>query len=308
MVLAPLVASAMLFAIAPGMAEDCPKGQVAQGGGACREAGEAGDREDQHRLIAQKLSLLQAYLSSESMRRVREDGNIEVTALVTEAETHLETARRSLAANRLEEAGEALDKGLRSASMASSFAARPQRSAEQESRQYAKLDGQIRSYLDSMDGALRNGAPENRPEETLARIDALVSDAARLADSGQYRKANKILTEAYQMTVTLVSRLRKGATLVSTLNFATPADELEYERRRNGSYEMLVGIMLEERQGGNKSLKRMAEKYVGESHTLREKAERQAAAGDYRAAIQSMEEATGRLVRVLQAGGLPVPE
>lgn len=304
-----LLVCVTLFAGAPAKAADCPAGQPAHyAGNACGDTAEDQSPEDQRRLIVQKLSLLQAYLKSGSIQRARQDGGIEAMALVTEAEAYLATARRSLDEDRLQDAGEALDKGLRSASMASAHMTRPQRSAEQEKRQYDKLDRQIRSYLDAIGEALKDADPKSRPDEGLARVDKLITEAARLAGTGEYRNANKLLTEAYQLTVTMVAALRKGATLVSTLSFATPADELEYERRRNGSYEMLVGILLEERQGTANPLKRLADRYLSESRELRTQAERQAAAGDYRTAIRSMEEATGRLVRILQAGGLPVPE
>lgn len=299
---------ATFFETAAAAAAECAEGRDSRGGNECGSAGEVGDQASLHRLVTQKVSLLRAYLDSASIRRVREDGHIEANALANEAEAYLETARRALAANRLDEAGEALDRGLRSASMASSLGTKPHRSPEQEKRKYKELDGQIRSYLESMGEALKNGSPADRSGETLSRVEKLVLEAERLAGTGEFGNANKILTEAYQMTVTMVSKLRKGTTLVSTLNFATAADELEYERRRNGSYEMLVGVMLDERQGGTKSLRQLADRYIGESRSLRERAEREAAAGDFRAAIDTMEEATSRLVRILQAGGLPVPE
>lgn len=304
-----LLAGALLIADAPARGDDCVPGQSAgDGGGICGSAAGQQSADDQRRLVTQKLSLLQAYLNSASIRRARDDGGIEATALVAEAETYLATARKSLDDGLLQDAGEALDKGLRSASMASAQMARPQRSTEQEKRRYDKLDHQIRSYLDAIDEALKEADPTKRPDDSLARVDKLVAEAAKLADTGQYNNANKLLTEAYQLTVTMVTTLRTGATLVSTLNFATAADELEYERRRNGSYEMLVAILLEERRGDTSPLKRLADKYLAESHELRDRAESEAAAGDYRTAILSMEEATGRLVRILQAGGLPVPE
>lgn len=304
-----LLSGATLLADLSAEGAECAPGHSAEhAGGICGDLAEDQNADNQRRLVGQKLSLLRAYLQSASIQRARKNGGIEATALITEAEAYLATASKSLDEGHLQEAGEALDKGLRSASMASAHTARPQRSAEQEKRQYDKLDRQIRSYLDAIAGALKEADPTNRPDDSLARVDKLVADAARLAGTGQYRNANKLLTEAYQLTVTVVATLRKGATLVSTLNFATPADELEYERRRNGSYEMLVGILLEERPGNTNPLKRLADKYLAESRELRTQAERQAAAGDYRTAIMSMEEATGRLVRILQAGGLPVPE
>lgn len=302
-----LLAATVLVPLGAMSMQHCPEGRIAREGGSCA-GDEAADANSRRNLIMQKLSLLQAYLNSDSIVRVRDAGDMKAATLVREAESHLAEAMRLLDADKLSEAGAELDEGLRSASMASSRAAKPKRSAQQERGQYEKLHGQIRSYLDAVAAAMREGGPKGPSDKTVARIDGLVSEAERLAAAGQHGNANDLLADAYQMTVTLISRLRKGTTLVSTLNFATPADELEYERRRNGSYEMLVTILLEERQGDSKPLRQLADRYVAESRELREQAERHAEAGEYGKAILTMEEATARLVRILRAGGLPVPQ
>jgi len=105
-----------------------------------------------------------------------------------------------------------------------------------------------------------------------------------------------------------VSGLRSGTTLVSTLNFATPAEELEYERRRHHSYHMLVSMVMQERQEASEALGSLVGHNLKESEELRERAEKQAAAGEHEEAIRTMEEATSRLIRILQAGGVGVAQ
>ena len=55
------------------------------------------------------------------------------------------------------------------------------------------------------------------------------------------------LARAYQVAVAAIAAQRKGQTAVFRLKFETPADEYEYERKRNGSYSMLIDIMMDER-------------------------------------------------------------
>ena len=166
--------------------------------------------------------------------------------------------------------------------------------------------GQIRSFLRT----LPETSSERRQDADLVgdrrRTRRLITKAEGLAAKGRYREANAVLGEAYKATVAMLSRLGQGKTVVYGLNFATPSDELEYERRRNDSYEMLIQIMLQENPQLAATLRPLADRYIRESQALRATADSQAAAGVYPAAIRSMESATQRLVRVLQAGGLPI--
>lgn len=261
------------------------------------------DDDAQRALVVQKMSLLEAYLKSGSLARAREADNAEAAAAVKDAESQLQQARADFDRDRLQPAAEALDKGLKQASLAASLAARPTVNPAKQKQQYDRLRGQIASYLDTIGGSTGRGS-----DETFARIDGMVAAADKLAAAGKYDDANKRLTEAYHVTVGLVTRLRTGTTLVSSLEFETPEQELDYERRRNESYEMLVTIMMADHPDGSGTLQVMADRQIKESRGLRAEAERLAVRGEFAAAIQRMEEATTRLVRVLQAGGLPIPE
>jgi uncharacterized protein YfkK (UPF0435 family) len=264
--------------------------------------------EEQRALIVQKMMLLKAYLLSSSVQRARDSGHAKATAPISEANALLKQAQVDVENDRFQKAGEALDNGLRLASLGASFAAKHQSSTEQEARKYAKLLSQIESYLTAVRSALVESDSKEQRIEALADVEDMVLKAERLAKSEQYREANEHLTSAYQLSVTLITNLRKGTTLVSSLSFASPANEFEYERQRHDSYRLLVSIMLEERHALTKRLKSQSDYYLKESEQFREEAERQAATGEYPVAIQKMEEATVQLIRILQAAGLPVTE
>ncbi len=303
----PFVVLSGLLASRSAPAEEAPFAGTEEGGGDEPRlqylAQATPDDEAQRPLVVQKMSLLEAYLKSGSLARARDGGNAAAATAVKEAEAQLDLARGEFDRGRLQAASEALDKGLKHASTAASLAARPTVDPAKQKQQFDRLRGQIASYLDTIGGATGRGS-----DEAFARIDELVATADRLASAGKYVDANKRLTEAYHVTVGLVTRLRTGTTLVSSLEFATPEEELDYERRRNESYEMLVTIMLADHPDDSGTLQVMADRHIKESRGLRAEAERLAVRGEFAAAIQNMEEATARLVRVLQAGGLPIPE
>jgi hypothetical protein len=270
------------------------------------QAAEAGER---RQLAEQKLKLLEAYMRAPSLAKVAESGNVEAENLLVQARQRLDVIRAALAADELANASRFLDEALRDVSTAAALVAKssPPRSEHQQRERYGKLQAQIRSFLASVDEALQ----ENRSSQAVAaaadRLNRLTARAERAAAAGRYGDANKLLAEAYQIAVTVVAELRHGETVVSALTFDTPADEFDYERNRNGSYEMLVDLMLAERES-NRDLRGLAGRAVAESRRLRAEAAALAESGDYPVAIRTMEAATRHLVRVLQAGGLPVPE
>jgi hypothetical protein len=90
------------------------------------------------------------------------------------------------------------------------------------------------------------------------------------------------------------------------LKFDTPLEEYEYERQRNQSYEMLIGIMLKE-ESASATVQGMIEKLTGGNDELRRQAEILAADGEPEEAIVRMEEATANLVRALRVGGVALP-
>jgi len=266
-------------------------------------------RNPQQNLLEQKLRLLGTYLDSASLVAMEKHGGQEARQLLNQAKKRLETARALFMQGNRSQTMVALDEGLRMASRASVLhrkAGVPLPSEALERRRYHTRLGQIRSFLHTL-AEIPSG---NQDSDGLARERKrdlhLLAKAERIAAKGLYREANKALAEVYRSIVAMQSKLRQGETVVYGLNFKTPSDELEYERRRNDSYEMLIQIMLQENPQIAARLRPLADRYVRESRALRATADSQAAAGAYPAAIKSMDGATQRLRRVLQAGGLPI--
>jgi hypothetical protein len=266
--------------------------------------------ETARQLAAQKLKLLEQYLAAPHIRRIERHPDPKPRAALQEARSALAEARRLVAEGDATRAEAALDRGLKILSAASAVIARgaAARSATQERAQYEASHHRIRSFLDSLRSATGHRTDAGDQTAALSRVNALLGNAAEFAAAGRYLDANKLLAEAYQITVTVVAAVRHGETTVSRLRFDTPMDEFEYERRRNLSYEMLISIMLREKKERGSGLLSFADHEVAASRALRATADALAHNGDAPTAIRTLEEATRHLVKVLRAGGLPVSE
>lgn len=264
----------------------------------------------EHTLIAQKLRLLEAYFRSARVAALRRRGDAGALELLARAGEYMDEARTSLAAGQFAAAEASLDNGLRLLTRAAASGGkgtrRPGR-AEAE-RRYVERRRLVRRYLEALARARNRNQAGAADDGPVAQIENLAAKSESLARAGRYHDANKVLTRTYQAVVTTVADLRKGQTLVSSLTFGTAEEELEYERSRNGSYEMLVRIMIRERKFPDADFPALADGYIEASRKLRDAAESLAAEGNAASAIANMERATGKLIRALRAGGLAVPE
>ena len=289
--------------------DDSPGRTRTETGGECSTESASRNREEERMLVSQKLSLLEAFLTTESSERARRSGGTRESAMIAQADGLLGRAKKDVEDGKLQQAARALDEGLKLASQASSLAPRrTQSSGAKEKQKYLRQMGQIESYLEVIKGILGNRTSGDRSVETLTEIETLVAKTKRLAAVGNYPGANEQLSVAYDKTITLVSGLRSGETLVSNLEFATPSEEFEYERQRHESYRMLVSLVKQDQHEFPDTLLSMIGRYEDESEKFRSKAEQTAAAGEFEEAIVTMEEATGSLMKILQASGIVLPQ
>jgi hypothetical protein len=145
--------------------DDAQESKAIEARTACVEQTVTNTPEEQRALIVQKIMLLKAYLLSSSVQRARDSGHAEATALISEANALLKQAQVDVENDRIQKAGEALDSGLRLASLGASFAAKHQSSTEQEARKYGKLLNQIESYLTAVRSALVEINSNEQPVE-----------------------------------------------------------------------------------------------------------------------------------------------
>lgn len=275
------------------------------GSAAADEAAPATAQPEQRaQLVKQKLLLLESLLNSSKIRQLQESGSLDARDRVANAVKLRDQARSWMVSGDIEAAAKAVDESLRTATAASAAAnSAPLLDPQLQQKQNADLEQQVRNYQSAIDEALKKqGKPQDARQ---AALRGLLENAAADSAAERYGAANRKLTEAYRLAVTMLSELRAGETVVLDLKFATPADEYAYEQKRNHSHEMLTEMMVQEGKadGGNRA---KFDQLVEAARQLRLNAESMAKAGDYKGAIRQLEDATGQLIKALQLTGMPV--
>ena len=139
--------------------------------------------------------------------------------------------------------------------------------------------------------------------DAARRIEALIQEAERMAAAGQLEAARPLADRAYLTARVSIETMRRGDTLVRSLQFASKQEEYEYEVDRNDTHRMLIQVLLAD---GKETTASMRE-FMKKSGVLRGEAEALAKQGDHEAAIKSLEESTRELVRAIRAGGIYIP-
>lgn len=141
-------------------------------------------------------------------------------------------------------------------------------------------------------------------EMVLKNVREQAVEARRLRDSGDIDAGRTRLDEAYVAIKIAVEHQRSGDTLVRSLSFADKEEEYVYELDRNDTHQMLIKLLLEE--GGRNKAENL-QKFLQDAQALRNRAESEAAAGKYDAAVKSLESSTTELVRALRRAGIYIP-
>jgi len=262
--------------------------------------------------LSNKLRLVRTVLAqSPAVQRIPSSGNQEAQTRLADARTLYQKAVTDAEAGRVPEAMRGLDEALRLIASASSLVPDPARLEAFERIRYSELRDAIRTFLNLHRTLSSRPNVKRVPGPDLAldvkRIDMLVEKAEGQAAAGSFAGANELLGNAYRIVVSALNKMMASETIVYDLKFETPAEEYQYEAARNSSYEGLVPIALQQLNVPPQTAG-LVETYVRQSRQLRGNAERQAGAGDHRAAIRSIQDATGFLQRALQLSGVVVPQ
>lgn len=141
-------------------------------------------------------------------------------------------------------------------------------------------------------------------KQVIQNVREKAVEAKRLRESGDLDEARTRLDEAYVAIKIAVEHQRSGHTLVRSLSFKDKEDEYYYELDRNDTHQMLIKLLLEE---GGRSKAANLQEFFRNARALRIRAEKEAAAGEYEAAVQSLERSTTELVRALRRAGIYIP-
>lgn len=165
----------------------------------------------------------------------------------------------------------------------------------------------VRSLLAAQNRVAAEKGMTKSVEPTAKRVEALLADADRLAKAGDLDRARVSLDEGYLLAKVSIESLRRGDTLVKSLNFASKKEEYDYELDRNDTHRMLVTVLLTEKRAANPALDKMVQDNLDKAAKLRTEAERLAAQGGHEAAIGVLEDSTREIVRAIRAAGVFIP-
>lgn len=139
--------------------------------------------------------------------------------------------------------------------------------------------------------------------QATRRIEGLILDAERRVAAGRLDEARPLVDRAYLLARVSIESLRRGDTLVRSLQFASKREEYAYEIDRNDTHRMLIQLLLSER----KDAAALMQGFVDRAAGLRREAEAAAGRGEHEAAIKGLEDATRELVRAIRVGGIYIP-
>ena len=139
--------------------------------------------------------------------------------------------------------------------------------------------------------------------DAARRIETLIQEAVAMASTGRLQAARPLVDRAYLTARVSIETMRRGDTLVRSLQFGSKQEEYEYEVDRNDTHRMLIQVLLAD----GKETTGLMRDFMKKATVLRGDAEAQSKQGDHEAAIKSLEDSTRELVRAIRAGGIYIP-
>jgi hypothetical protein len=207
----------------------------------------------------------------------------------------------------LARAGKLLDEATREMLTAARAAAPEEVTAEKRKADFNNRVESTRTLLAAQQRIAKEKGAGPEAAETSRQIEALMAEASQQAQAGSIDRARATIDRAYLLAKASISSMRRGDTLVRSLNFASKHEEYDYELDRNDTHRMLVNVLLDERRASNPALDRSVQGFLEASAKLRSTAEEQARAGSYDAAVKTLEDSTRELVRAIRGAGVFIP-
>lgn len=244
--------------------------------------------------------------ASKGAQRISASSNAQAKDMLGSARAHLDASRTALAAGDIGKAQADVDESLKLVSAAARLVPSDSQEVTDPKFRYNELLDAIKTFESSYKQhrdrlATKKGAAANTLD-TKKFQDALVQ-ARGHADAGHYDEANKVLMGAQRMVTSALGALLNAETVVYDKNFATPAEEYEYELSRYKSYEELIPLAIEQRNPPAATVEKMRE-LSEKAKAMHGDAVQQASKQDYATAIGNLQDATMQLQRALMIAGV----
>ena len=246
--------------------------------------------------------------TSSAARKVEQSNNRDASTLRDEARNLYQQAKTAAKKGQLAESEELLKQATKTMYDAVRLSGMDESLADKDIEEFdARLES-INALSDAYNRIRKEkglGAPEK--SELYPIVHFKLDQAKKLKNQGKVKEGRKVLDEAYVAAKVAIEHLRGGETLVRSLNFASKEEEYDHELDRNNTHQMLGNVLLKEKMDGSAGIEGMVKKFTGKANSLRAQGEKQAAKGDYEAAIRSLEQSTKEILRAIRSAGIYIP-
>jgi len=264
------------------------------------------DEENTQYMLKQKTKLLKMMIFSSTLsQQINSSGKPEAIALLKELQNNYNQANEMIIAGEQEKAETLINKSLVMTGKVSQMVASKEYQQQKEQTRYEELHEQSDSYLNTLKLLAREQENLTAELPDNNKIAAQIRKAAKYANEGDYKRANETMMGIVSLLEQSLVAARNSMTLISRLEFSSPADEYSYEIERFNGHQMLVDLLVRERKP-SLALKKLIDDRLAKSMELKHKAESSAKLGEYEASISLMEEAISEQVRALRIGGLNI--
>jgi hypothetical protein len=264
----------------------------------------AQDRETLERRVQSVGTLIE---SSSAARQIETSGDTAARAKRDNARLMHREADASLRAGDLPGATRLLDLAAREL-MAGARLAKPEQVAgEKAKRDFdARLES-AQALLAAQQRITQEKSAGREAQDAARSIEQQIAQAQKLASQERIGEARSVIDRAYLTARVSIESLRRGDTLVRSLNFASKREEYDYEIDRNDTHRMLINVLLAERKDASGAMPPSMQAFVDKAASLRGDAEAQARRGEHAGAIRLLEDSTRELVRAIRSGGIYIP-
>lgn len=216
-------------------------------------------------------------------------------------------AGAALRGDDLPQASKLLDQAAREMMDGARLAKPEQVTAEKTKRDFeARLDS-ARALLAAQKRITLEKAAGREALDAARSIERQIADAQAIAVQGRYDEARPVLDRAYLTARVSIESMRRGDTLVRSLNFASKREEYDYEIDRNDTHRMLIGVLLADRRDAAGAMPAGMQPFTDKAALLRGEAEALAKRGDHAGAVRLLEDSTRELVQAIRSGGIYIP-
>ncbi len=241
---------------------------------------------------------------STAARQIDETGDDAARQKHAQAREAFRQAEAALAAGDLRAANERLSQASVTMFDAARDATPRTLSDDKAKSDYRAKRDSVRALLDAQQRIATEKHRQAEVRESTAQVDSLLAEADAQASQGDTAAARATLERAYLIAKASIGTLRGGDTLVRSLHFANPKEEYDYELDRNDTHQMLIKVLLDEK---NTQFDPQVRKFLQQAGTLRGQADAAASRVQHADAIDLLESSTGELVKAIRNAGVYIP-